>query len=169
MLPVTYPIEGPWRGRLAIIARPRGGEWLEEELQALKEAHFDVVLSLLTSEEADELGLSKEAQLSAKHGLEFLSFPIPDLGVPAPPNAAREFLNELLNALRAGKQVAIHCRQGIGRSGLIATSLLVMEAIDPFTAFRKVSAARNLAVPETDQQRDWVMELSQHVPELART
>lgn len=169
MLPVTYRIEGPWRGQLAIIARPRGGEWLEEELRALKEAHFDVALSLLTSEESKELGLTKEAELSAKQGLEFLSFPIPDLGVPASASATREFLNSVLNALRAGKQIAIHCRQGIGRSGLIATSLLVMEAIDPFVAFRRVSAARGLEVPETTAQRDWVMELSHHVPELART
>ena len=169
MLPVTYCIEGPWPGQLAIIARPRGGEWLDGELHALKEAHFDVVLSLLTSEESEELGLTKEAQLSAKEELEFLSFPIPDLGVPASATATREFLNRLLNALRRGKRIAIHCRQGIGRSGLIATSLLVLEAIDPLVAFRRVSAARGLEVPETTAQRDWVMELSHHVPELART
>lgn len=169
MLPVTYRIEGPWPGQLAIIARPRGGEWLDGELHALKEAHFDFVLSLLTSEESEELGLTEEAQLSAKHGLEFLSFPIPDLAVPASATATREFLNWLLNELRAGKRIAIHCRQGIGRSGLIATSLLVMEAIDPFVAFRRVSAARGLEVPETTEQRDWVLELSHHVPELART
>jgi len=169
MLPVIYRIEGPWPGQLAIIARPRGGEWLDGELHALKEADFDVVLSLLTSEESEELGLTQEPQLSTKQGLEFLSFPIPDLGVPASATATRAFLNRLLNALRAGKRIAIHCRQGIGRSGLIATSLLVLEAIDPFTAFRRVSAARNLEVPETTEQREWVMELSHHVPELART
>lgn len=169
MLPVTYHIEGPWPGQLSIIARPRGGDWLDAELHALKEAHFDVVLSLLTSEESEELGLTEEAQLSAKHGLEFLSFPIPDLAVPASVTATSEVLNRLLNALRDGKRIAIHCRQGIGRSGLIATSLLVMEAIDPFIAFRRVSAARGLEVPETTEQRDWVMELSHRVPELART
>lgn len=169
MLPVTYRIEGPWRGQLAIIARPRGGEWLDEELHALKEAHVNVLISLLTNEESEELGLTKEAELSAKHGLEFLSFPIPDLAVPASATVTREFLNRLLNLLRGGKRIAIHCRQGIGRSGLIAASLLVMEAIDPFVAFRRVSAARGLEVPETTEQRDWVMELSHHVPELART
>lgn len=169
MLPVTYRIEGPWPGQMAIIARPRGGEWLDEERHALKEAHFNVVLSLLTSEESEELGLTTEAQLSTKYGLEFINFPIPDLGVPASPTATREILNRLLNALRRGKRIAIHCRQGIGRSGLIATSLLVMEAIDPFVAFRRVSAARGLEVPETTAQRDWVIELSHHVPELART
>ena len=169
MLPVIYCIEGPWPGQMAIIARPRGGEWLDEELHALKEAHFDVVLSLLTSEESKELGLTKEAPLSAKQGLEFINFPIPDLGVPASDTVTRELLHRLLNLLRAGKRVAIHCRQGIGRSGLIATSLLVMEGIDPSAAFRRVSAARNLEVPETTAQRDWVMELSHHVPELAAT
>ena len=169
MLPITYRIEGPWQGQMAIIPRSRGGDWLNEELHALKEAHFNVVLSLLTREESEELGLAKEAELSAQQGLEFINFPIPDLGVPAAAAATHEVLNRLLNVLRAGKRIAIHCRQGIGRSGLIAASLLVMEAIDPFVAFRRVSAARGLEVPETTAQRDWVMELSHRAPELART
>jgi protein-tyrosine phosphatase len=169
MLPVTYRIEGPWSGQLAIIARPRGGEWLGSELCSLKENGFDVVLSLLTSEESEELGVSKEAQLSTKHGLEFLSFPIRDLSIPSSSTVARELLGEILNKLRAGKRIAVHCRQGIGRSGLVATSLLVLAGIDPSVAFRKVSAARGIEVPETVEQRAWVIELSHNVPELART
>ena len=169
MSPVSYRINGPWSGELAIIARPRGGDWLEGELRALKESGFDIVSSLLTREESQELDMSLEAQISNQVGLEFFSFPIQDLGVPASATAARDFLRELLNELHAGKRVAIHCRQGIGRSGLIVTGLLVMAGIEPSVAFRKASAARGLEVPETVAQRDWVMELSHDMAELART
>lgn len=169
MLPTIYHIAGPWSGKLAITARPRGGDWLDSELHALRDAKFDLVVSLLTNEESDELGVSNEAEASAKHGLEFLSFPIRDLSVPVSATATREFLSRLLNELRSGKRIAIHCRQGIGRSGMIAASLLVMAGIDPAIAFRTVSAARGIEVPETAEQRDWVMEFSHAVSELART
>lgn len=68
-----------------------------------------------------------------------------------------------------GKTVAIHCRQGIGRSGMIATGLMVLAGIDPFVAFGTVSAARGFEVPETPAQRDWVMELAHDVSQLVRS
>lgn len=168
-LPIIYHIEGPWPGRLAIVPRPRGDEWLEDELRTWKDAGFDIIVSLLSIDEAKELGVTDEANASAKHGLKFLSFPIPDLGVPNSATEAQRFLSRLLDELRAGKSVGIHCRQGIGRSGLIATSLMVLAGIDPFVAFRTVSAARGFEVPETTAQRDWVMELSHGISQLART
>ncbi len=163
-----YQIEGPWPGQLAIVPRPRGGDWLEDELRAFKEEGFDLVVSLLTEDESQELGLARESDLSRKHELKFLGFPIPDLGTPDSA-AAQEFLGRLHRALSAAERIAVHCRQGIGRSGLVASSLLVMSGIDPATAFRKVSAARGLSVPETPAQRDWVIELSHELTEpLAR-
>src|ERR1041384_3991918 len=167
MFPIAYPIDGPWSGELAIISRPRGGEWLEDELRPLEEAEFALLLSLLTEEEAKELGIAREAELSAKCGLDFLNFPIPDLGVPDSPVATRNLLARLLDQLHGGKKIAVHCRQGIGRSGLIVVSLLVTAGLEPSAAFRKVSAARGLEVPETSQQRDWIIELARD-NELAR-
>ena len=44
-------VDGPWPGRLAIVPRPRGGDWLEDEVRAWREAGVDIVVSAL---EADE-------------------------------------------------------------------------------------------------------------------
>ena len=162
---ISYHIEGPWPGKLAIVPRPRGGDWLDDEMRALKDAGFDLVVSLLTRDESQELGLDQETSVSREHGLQFCQFPIRDLGVPDSSAAAQEFIGKLHDALTAGKKVAIHCRQGIGRSGLIGSSLLVMSGINPAKAFRLVSAARGLPVPETPEQRDWVVELSRESAE----
>ena len=158
-----HSINGPWKGRLAIIPRPRGGDWLEDEVRAWREAGLDVVVSLLTRDEIADLDLDQEANYSAAHDLQFLQFPIPDLGVPSSREAAFDLLGKLDEALAAGKSVALHCRQGIGRSGLIAASLLVLSGLDPQMAFQHVSAARGLPVPETSEQRDWVIEFAREL------
>jgi protein-tyrosine phosphatase len=156
----SYKIEGPWQGELAIVPRPRGGDWLEDEINALKDGHFEILVSLLTRDESDEFDLAAEADVSRSHGLQFCEFPIPDLGIPQSMEAARGLIRKLYGELKAGKKVAIHCRQGIGRSGLIAAGTLVVSGVDPETAFRQVSSARGLPVPETAEQKKWVRELA---------
>ena len=60
--------------KLAIVLRPRGGDWLETDLQRLKREGVDVLVSMLTPEEELELGLSREKELAARSGLR-LFFP----------------------------------------------------------------------------------------------
>lgn len=152
-----YWIEGPWPGRLAILPRPRGGEWLEDEVRLWQQAGLDVIVSLLTSDEVAELGLAEEARLCQTYGLQFLSFPIVDRSVPSSRRATLDFIRRLKAALADGKSLAIQCRQGIGRSALIAACLLVLSGVDPETALQHVSAARGCPVPETSEQRQWVI------------
>ena len=64
----------------------------------------------------------------------------------------------------AGQSVCLHCRQGIGRSAVIAACLQVMSGLDPEEAFKRVGEARGLPVPETSEQREWVVRF---VKELA--
>jgi hypothetical protein len=48
-------VAGPWRGRLGIVPRPRGGDWLGDETSAWREAGIDLVVSLLEPEEEAQL------------------------------------------------------------------------------------------------------------------
>ncbi len=157
----NYQIKGPWRGQMAIVPRPRGGDWLEDDVRVWKDDGFDLVVSLLTTGEMKDLGLADEADSIRTQGLQFDQLQIPDLGVPPSMASALEFLEKLRSELAAGKNVAVHCRQGIGRSGLVAASLLSLSGIDPETAFQQVSAARGLPVPETPEQKNWVMRLAE--------
>ena len=152
-------IPGPWRGRLAIATRPRGGDWLDDEASAWRHTHVDVVVSLLENEENAQLDLLCERQIAEDHALRFLSFPIPDRGVPASLQEALSLIGRITAELNAGKNVAVHCRQGIGRSGLIAAGALIAAGTSPDDAMQIVSYARGIPVPETTEQRRWTERL----------
>jgi protein-tyrosine phosphatase len=156
MFTELFPVEGPWRGRLAISARPRGGDWLEQEMRAWRHAGIDVVVSLLEPQEASDLELDREREHSEGNGIEFYSLPIADRSVPGPKTQIHDLLNQLDLKLAQGKNVAIHCRQGIGRAGLIAASLLIEQGLTAEESINRVSAARRVPTPETQEQRLWI-------------
>ena len=160
MKPELFWIPGRWRGRLAIVARPRGGDWLEDEANGWRRAGIDIVVSLLEEGEAAQLDLVDEAKAAEAGGIQFISFPIPDRGVPPSTPAAISLIAAISNALEAGTNVVVHCRQGVGRSGLIAAGILASSGLDPERAIEVASAARGLAVPETADQRAWILRLT---------
>jgi protein tyrosine/serine phosphatase len=152
----VYWIEGPLKGRLAILGRPRAGDWLRDEICGWATENINVVVSLLEPEEVLELELDAEGDLCRERGIEFFSFPIPDRGVPASiPNTA-ELARRLITKIGEGQSVAIHCRAGIGRSALIAACVLVCAGIDVGTVFDQIAAARRQKVPDTDDQIGWL-------------
>jgi protein-tyrosine phosphatase len=153
-----YWIEGPWKGGLAILPRPRGGDWLEDEVSRWQRSGIDVVVSLLTPDEVAEFGLEEENALCEVYGIEFISFPIEDRGVPSSELGATALVHRLDQSLARGQRIGLHCRQGIGRSALVAASLLVASSVEPKQAFDRVAAARGSSVPDTLEQERWVTE-----------
>jgi len=142
--------------RIAIVPRPRGGDWLDDDIAHLKRDGVDVLVSMLQPEEADDLGLSAERASCEAAGIVFESFPIPDRETPAATAAFSEFVEKLRSNLRAGRSVAVHCRASIGRSSLLLASLLCSEGFQPEDAFERLSKARGLQVPDTQEQVRWV-------------
>src|SRR5262245_7148922 len=130
-----YWIDGTQSGRLAIMARPRAGDWLEDEIASWRDAGVEVVVSLLEPGGVAELGLADEAGLCARHGIKFVGFPIPDRGVPAIEHDAVMLARQLAEQIGAGQSVAIHCRAGIGRSALMAACTLRILGMTTDTAF----------------------------------
>ena len=150
-------VEGPWKGKLAIAARPRGGDWLEDEIEAWPRLGIKAIVSLLTKEEERDLDLLEESAVVKSHGLSFLSLPVPDREVPASESEVTATLARLHGVLASGRNAVIHCRQGIGRAGLLASCMLVFEGKLPLEAIQAVSQARGVEIPETPDQRAWVL------------
>ena len=142
------PATGP--GRLFIGPHPRPDD-LAGSLAEWRADGMDVVLSLLDGEEARMLGLAEEAHESRAAGLRFLAHPVTDFAVP-PVAELDRIVRLVLGHMAAGRTVMVHCRAGIGRSGMTACGVLIRQGLEPAMAIAQVSAARGLAVPDTPEQ-----------------
>ena len=142
--------------RLALSARPRGGDDLADEVAAWQAAGVDVVVSLLERAEVRELELEHEARLCEERSIAFRSFPIPDRSEPGSAEALMRLVAELHGQLESGKAIAIHCRAGIGRTGVVAGCLLHRLGIASGEVFHLLSRSRGIAMPDTEAQIAWV-------------
>ena len=158
-----HRLPGPWKGRLAVVPRPRGGDWLEDDIAALRAAGIDVLVSTLTNAEVVELGLAREEELARANGIEYVSFPIEDRGIPSSAPATAELAHRLARELSEGRTVAMHCRSGIGRSSLLAAAVLAVAGIGPDDAFARIEQARGCTVPDTAEQQTWVSTCAREV------
>ena len=159
-----FPIPTDSPGRLAITARPRGNDWLSDDVAAWKRAGVTLVVSLLTPDEETELGLVEEAAECVAAGLQFLRLPVADRGVPANRPEFERVVSEVIAEMDRGGSVAVHCRQGVGRSAVVAIAVLNTLGVPTADAIGRVSAARGVPVPETKEQAEWVTGLGPHPP-----
>jgi protein-tyrosine phosphatase len=158
MLPEIYWVGEAEPGRLGLMARPRGGEWLAEEANGWERLSVSTVVSLLQPVEVRELGLADEKTLCEARGIRFVSYPIEDRGVPGTPGKFRALAQDLASQVRAKAAVVVHCRAGIGRSGLMAATVLAELGMPVKSAFPAVSRARRLQCPDTSEQAEWFLQ-----------
>lgn len=152
--PFWIPTDTP--GRLAILARPRGGDWLRSDVAEWKRVGLHSVVSLLEADEEAELELEAEASECDRAGLQYIAAPVMDRGIPDDPVAFGELVADLAAKVVAGESVGIHCRIGVGRSPLLAIAVLKMLGLPTADAIRLASTARGRPVPETPEQLEWI-------------
>ncbi len=89
--------------------------------------------------------------------MQFLSYPIKDRGLPESILDYSVFIQRLYKDLLHGINTVIHCRAGIGRTGIVAAGVLLHCGYDAKSAFSCISAKRRVSVPDTQEQIDWVV------------
>ena len=125
-------------------------------MAAWKAEGASIVVSTLTKSEAAHLDLGREGQACKIAGIEFHSFPIPDVTVPDSIHQVVGFLVPIERNLAEGASLVVHCRMGIGRSSTLAACLLILAGASPDEAFDRICKARGCTVPDTPEQRRWV-------------
>jgi protein-tyrosine phosphatase len=155
MKPTIYWIDNSGAGGLAILAKPQGDEALAGEIEGWRVAGINVVVSLLTDSDNTYLGLSAEAELCRSRGLQFISFPLEDFGVPDSLEDTIQLVKQLNELLAGGRNIGFHCHGCIGRAPLIASCVLMLSGMSADMAYDLVSVARGYPIPEAQRQAEW--------------
>lgn len=135
-----------------------GAAWdrdLATDLEAIKAWGAECVVTLMEDFEFPMLGIPDFPAVMAVQPFEWLHLEIRDADVPdgrfetAWP-LARE---KLLAVLERGGRVLVHCRGGLGRTGLVVARLLVEQGLPPDEAIRQTRAVRLGAIETREQER----------------
>jgi protein-tyrosine phosphatase len=152
----VFWINGTLAPHLAIVLRPRGEDWLDDELRRMRANGIETVVSMLEPAEAEYLGLGAEKCEAENAGLNFLSYPIPDTQIPTDIPGFREFVTEVANRLTRGERIGVHCRGCIGRATVLSACALIRLGWDPSEALAAIERARGVPVPDTGEQEAWI-------------
>lgn len=99
---------------------------IEKDLNRLKEVYqCDVLVSLIRHSELHSLGIPTLFEDAEKRGIESIHFPIKDKWVPDSMTELIKLVDLILQRLKQGKTVVLHCNGGKGRSGTVAVACLV--------------------------------------------
>ena len=133
------------------------GDWnrdLAADLDKISEGGYDAVVSLIEDLEIDELSVQglKEDYVQSR-GMEWIWAPIRDGRTPS--DSTFQKLERVLEILNDEKSVFIHCKGGLGRSGLVAAWILTHHGRTPDDAISEIRNTRRGAIENMDQEH-WV-------------
>ena len=153
-----YPVPVQAKGRLWIMPCPRA-DHLRTDIAAYRAAGVSHLVSMLAPDEAQELGLAQEQRDCRAAGMVFHTHPIKDFGLPDLTEFIR-LTGQITQWINQGHRVAVHCRAGIGRSGMVTAAVLINLGETAANAIALVSAARHVSIPDTVEQGVFITSLS---------
>jgi protein-tyrosine phosphatase len=144
------------KGSISLMPKPPGGKLLPDYIDYLNNKNINVVVSLLQFDEINTFSLVNEWSHCTEFDIEFINFQIKDHGVPQFFVPFNQLIEKLTQDVNEGKNIAIHCFAGIGRTGLTAASILIKLGMQVDLALISLSQTRGLRVPETIDQITWL-------------
>ena len=145
-------------GCLLLHSMPGRHEPWDAFINEARRANLDTIICLTSDEEVERKSPPYAAARAAKQlPCSIENFVIPDLRAPTETEKKtfQAFVGNLAEALRAGRICMLHCAGGIGRTGTVATCLLLELGVDLNVA--KYDVAHAGSYPEVAEQEDFIV------------
>ncbi|WP_119304194.1 phosphatase domain-containing protein [Dongia deserti] len=144
------------RLRLSPLGLVRAPESLRDDLKAIAEWKPHAMLSLMEEHELTEAGAPVHllAEALAEHSVEWLHLPICDMMAPDHrfETAWVDLWPRLDRRLQEGGRVFIHCYAGLGRTGTVASLILMQYGFSARDAIQQVRGARPGSIQSFEQE-----------------
>lgn len=126
---------------------------LADSVTQLKQAGAEAIITLMYEPEINELGASALPELCAEQGLKWINLPISDDAAPNGDFIAswQQNLAGILSILQRAGTVAVHCKGGSGRTGLVIGLLMTQLGLSKQEAKQKVQSVRPKALVNAQQ------------------
>ncbi len=155
-------------GRFLAGEHPGGftDEHTRERLDAFLAADFDTFIDLtLPAELPSYFSLLKQRALTFNRRIDYRRHPIEDFGVPQPARMLQT-LQTLEAALQEGRQLYLHCRGGVGRTGMTVGCYLVQHGYTGDQALNQLQewwrevpkSSLHPRSPETEAQMQFILD-----------
>ncbi|WP_298064926.1 cyclin-dependent kinase inhibitor 3 family protein [uncultured Acinetobacter sp.] len=124
------------------------GTTMEDALKTLHNAGTTALITLMPDAELAQNGVSSLPADCQTQGLEWFHLPVADESVPQNDFEERwaKHLPRILSLLDANSTIAIHCKGGSGRTGLIAARILMARGVPFQTAIELIQTLRPRAI-----------------------
>ena len=115
---------------------------LARDFDTINKHNIDVIVCLIEDFEFGHLSMEAYPQYLARYNIKVIHYPIVDHNIPTNPDTFHQLVLTVCDYFAHGHNILVHCRGGVGRTGIVCACVLINFGWDPEDAIALVRKNR---------------------------